>query len=98
MLPEYRLDLGIVQHTAFNHLECATSALFGRLQDEDYGAIKLIAHTRQNLRCPQEHCDMRVVTAGMHDSNLLAVQRRDYLRPEGQIILLGNRQSIHIGT
>ena len=72
----------------FHHHAPAAAALFGRLEDDDHGAVE-IARFGQIPRRAQQHCGVPVMATGMHLASIA--------RGIGFPGPLGNRQGVHVG-
>ena len=101
MEPENRLRARVLQHAFLDHLRRAAGfagrhAFLCRLEDELDGSRKRRLHRGQNGRDAQLHGGVDVVSACVHDADLLSEIGRPHLRRVGQVGLLGNRERIHV--
>jgi hypothetical protein len=99
---EYRVDLRRIERTLRDHqLRSAFLTgrwpFFGRLKQEDDRPRQLRLHRAQNGGGAQQHRGMRIVAAGVHHANALAVVLRRDGGLEGDVHLLRDRQRVHVG-
>ena len=103
MQAEHRFRLEAIEQAFGQHLRRATGfaggrAFFGRLEDEHHFAGKIAAHRGQRLRDAHQDGGMRIMAAGVHHADGLAVVLRRDFRSEGQAGLFGHRQRVHVGA
>ena len=83
MQPENRVDLWFVEHPVTNHQRGTTTtarkSFLGGLEDELHRSRDFALHAREYLGSTHEHRDVIVMTAGMHDADLLAVVGRPHI-------------------
>ena len=92
MQPEHSFWLKITEQIFRQHAACAAEAarrraFFGGLEHEDDSAGKIFALRRQHGRGRHQHRDVRVVTARVHDADVLAVVLTTRPRTKRQIAL-----------
>ncbi len=101
--PKHRVGLGIVEG-AFAHHKLGPAILtrrrhlFRRLEQEDHGARQIAPYAGEDLRHAHEHRGVRIVSAGVHDADVLAVVGGARGRCEWQAGRLGDGQGVHVGA
>ena len=63
----------IVHQTAVQNAQSAVHGFFRGLEDELHGAVQFIPVLRQNLCRGQQHGNVRIMAAGMHDAFILGL-------------------------
>ena len=79
-----------LEHAGGNHGLGAVAALLGRLEHEADFAFKLVFHADEKLGRAEQHCDVAVVAAGVHEALVLG--------GEGLARLLGDGQRVEVGA
>ena len=92
-----------LQYAFLNHQLCAAFLAGGRtflsrLEEELYGARYPVPVAGQHFGSTHQNRHMRVMAAGMHDTDLLAVVFGFDLRCKRQTGLFCNGQGIHVGA
>ena len=100
---EYGAGGGIIERALGDHALgpaglANRQAFFGGLKDQDHGARDLVAHAGKDGGSTQQHGDMGVMAAGMHDMHRRALIFAHGLGGEGKAGLFLNRQGIHISA
>src|SRR5438046_572785 len=67
------------------------------LENELHRAGQFLSHSRQHLRDAHQHRGVRIVAAGVHNADFLAVVAGAHSGGEGDVHLLRNRQGVHVG-
>src|SRR3989454_12684419 len=67
---EYVVDLGILPYARFDHrFRSSPSSLYlGWLKEELHCALKLVLVAGEEFGCSEKHCDMCIMSAGVHYS------------------------------
>src|SRR2546425_10767616 len=67
---KYIIDLGILHYPIFDHwFRSSPSSLFlGWLKEELHCALKLVLMVGEEFGCSEKHCDMCIMSAGVHYS------------------------------
>ncbi len=98
---EHGINVRVLQRSLPDHqlraaLLSLGRTLFRRLEEKLDGAGELVLHTRQYLGHAEENGHVRVMPAGVHDADFLAVVSRACGRLERQVDLLGDRKRVHV--
>ena len=88
----------VLERALPDHQVRPAAALLGGLGDEHDRAGQVGLHRRQHGRDAEEHRGVDVVTAGVHEPGLPAVDDGFLPRGEGQAGLLRDRQGVHVAA
>ena len=100
---EHGIHLGLVEHAFLHHelgpaLHAGQRAFLGGLKDELDGAGQVGFHLAQHLGRAHEHGHVGVVAAGVHHAHGLAQVGGFYFGGEGQVVVFGEGQAVHVGA
>ncbi len=78
VISENRVNARIVHHAFFDHQRRAAffargRTFFGWLKNKHDGSTQFRFHARKHLRRAEQHRHVRIVSAGVHDADLLTV-------------------------
>ena len=102
--PVDHVDFRRVEHALGDHPLGARDAFLGRrplfrgLEDQDHLARQAVAHAGEDLRDREQDRRVRVVPAGVHDGDALALVGAGGAAGERQVDLFGHRQRVHVGA
>ena len=101
MQPEHRIDFRILQHASLDHrLRTAPAvrrAFFRGLEEELHRARERGLHAGQHFCRTHQNRDVVVMSARVHDADVLTVVRSAHLGLERQVHLLRDGQTVHVG-
>ena len=82
------VDVRVLHDAGLDHGASAAhwGLLLARLEDELYSAGQLVAHAAEHLGRGEQHGDVRVVAAGVHDAVVLACEGQAGLLLDGQSV------------
>ena len=101
MEPKYRIHLGIIHDTLFNHVRRTTlftqwRSFFCRLKNEFYCTREILANTGQDFCCTHKPSNMVIMPAGMHHIHFFTLINAFGFGSKRQIHFFLYRKTVHI--